>query len=115
MAPATRPAIPATMMLLWDALAAATPSTRLAVETMPSLAPNTAARNQPMRSVRCHSGWRTGILGGLVQAGTAGPANPVASVHFGVREVLTDVTVPATSAVPASIAMGVFRGKQTVV
>ena len=30
--------------------AAATPTIRLAVETMPSLAPSTAARSQPMRS-----------------------------------------------------------------
>jgi hypothetical protein len=49
------------MTLLCVALAAATPSTRLAVETMPSLAPNTAARDQPMRVgavaftvARCH-------------------------------------------------------------
>jgi hypothetical protein len=42
--------------------AAATPSTRLAVERIPSFAPNTAARNQPICSVRCRSRWRTGIL-----------------------------------------------------
>ena len=35
--------------------AAATPRTRLAVDTMPSLAPSTAARSQPIRSVRCRS------------------------------------------------------------
>ena len=57
-APATRPATPVSSTLSRLALAAATPSTRLAVETMPSLAPSTAARNQPMRSVRCHSAWR---------------------------------------------------------
>src|SRR5664279_2682721 len=39
-------------------LAAATRTTRLAVETMPSLAPSTAARNQPIRSVRWRSAWR---------------------------------------------------------
>ena len=44
------------------ALAAATPSTRLAVDTMPSLAPRTAARSQPMRPVRCRSRWRWGIV-----------------------------------------------------
>ena len=33
----------------------ATPSTRLAVERMPSFAPNTAARSQPMRPTRCYS------------------------------------------------------------
>ena len=58
MAPATRPAIPATNTLLGVAWAAATPSTRLAVDTMPSFAPSTAARSQPMRSVRCRSRWR---------------------------------------------------------
>ena len=35
--------------------AVATPRIRLAVETIPSLAPKTAARSQPMRSVRCRS------------------------------------------------------------
>jgi len=33
-------------------LAAATPSTKLAVDTTPSLAPRTAARNQPARLMR---------------------------------------------------------------
>ena len=42
--------------------AAATPSTRLAVERMPSFAPNTAARSQPMRPVRCCSLRRVAIL-----------------------------------------------------
>jgi hypothetical protein len=37
------------------ASAAATPTSKLAVETIPSLAPSTAARSQPMRSVRCCS------------------------------------------------------------
>src|SRR6185436_19476479 len=55
MAPATRPATPAMTMFCWLVCAAATPSTRLAVETMPSLAPSTAARNQPTRSMRCPS------------------------------------------------------------
>jgi len=40
---------------------AATPTTRLAVETTPSLAPRTAARSQPMCCVRCFSRWNTGI------------------------------------------------------
>lgn len=52
MAPATSPATPVTRMLPWLGPAAATPIARLAVETMPSLAPSTAARSQPMRSVR---------------------------------------------------------------
>ena len=43
------------------ALAAATPTTRLAVETMPSLAPSTAARSQPMRSVRWRSRCERGM------------------------------------------------------
>ncbi len=51
-APATRPATPATSTSLGDVDAAATPTTRLAVEMMPSMAPSTAARSQPMRSMR---------------------------------------------------------------
>src|ERR1700687_142110 len=61
-APATRPATPATNTLLWVACEAATPSIRLDVESMPSFAPNTAARSQPMRPVRCRSLLPTGIL-----------------------------------------------------
>jgi len=55
MAPATSPDTPAINRVLWLACAAATPSIRLAVETMPSLAPSTAARSQPMLLVRCLS------------------------------------------------------------
>ncbi len=47
--------MPATSTLPWLPCAAATPSTRLDVDTMPSLAPSTAARSQPMRPVRCRS------------------------------------------------------------
>ena len=43
------------LLVAWLAFAAATPTSRLAVETMPSLAPSTAARSQPMREVRCLS------------------------------------------------------------
>jgi hypothetical protein len=35
--------------------AAATPKTKLAVETIPSFAPSTAARSHPMRCVLCFS------------------------------------------------------------
>ena len=45
-APATSPAIPAVRIGPGDAVAAATPTTMPAVETIPSLAPNTPARNQ---------------------------------------------------------------------
>jgi UDP:flavonoid glycosyltransferase YjiC (YdhE family) len=55
MAPATKPATPDTKMSCRDACAAATPTIKLAVETMPSFAPKTAARNQEMRLVRCCS------------------------------------------------------------
>ena len=41
--------MPAMRTSLWAEEAAATPTIRLAVETMPSLAPSTAARSQPMR------------------------------------------------------------------
>src|SRR5262245_32033043 len=52
MAPATNPATPAIKTLVCVAAAAATPTIKLAVETMPSLAPSTAACNHPMRSTR---------------------------------------------------------------
>lgn len=60
-APATSPAIPVSNMVAGVACAAATPTIRLAVDTMPSFAPRTDARNQPMRSMRCASLCR-GIL-----------------------------------------------------
>lgn len=56
MAPATRPATPAIRTSEVAVDAAATPTIRLAVETIPSLAPRTAARNQPMRETRWLSG-----------------------------------------------------------
>src|SRR6185295_18199139 len=52
-APATSPAIPAVTIATRDAPDAATPSTRLAVDRMPSLAPSTAARSQLDRRLRC--------------------------------------------------------------
>src|SRR5512132_1002143 len=55
-APATSPAIPAVTIALPDAPDAATPRTRLAVDTMPSLAPSTAARSQLERWLRWTSG-----------------------------------------------------------
>ena len=55
MAPATRAATPATRIGPLPCEAAATPTIRLAVETMPSLAPSTAARSQPTRSMRWDS------------------------------------------------------------
>src|ERR1700730_12723891 len=65
MAPATRPATPVTTICAWLAPDAAIPTTRLEVETMPSLAPSPAARSQPMRPMRCPSLWRRG---GFMQA-----------------------------------------------
>ena len=46
-APPTSPATPAVITGFRVVVAAATPITRLATDTMPSLAPSTAARNQP--------------------------------------------------------------------
>jgi len=51
-APATKPAAPARKMPSWAVLAAATPIIRLAVDTIPSFAPSTAARNHPTRCDR---------------------------------------------------------------
>ena len=48
-APATNPAMPAVRMAVRVELAAATPSSRAAVEMMPSFAPSTIARSQPTR------------------------------------------------------------------
>ena len=52
----------ATTMLPCFACDAATPSTRLAVERIPSFAPNTAARSQPLRCVRWTSLLRTAMV-----------------------------------------------------
>ena len=54
-APATKPATPATRIAPFDAEAAATPIIRLAVDTIASSDPSTAARNQPARPLRCLS------------------------------------------------------------
>ena len=56
MAPATSPATPAIKTSFCVAAAAATPTIKLAVEMMPSLAPSTAALNHPMRLTRWLSG-----------------------------------------------------------
>ena len=58
MAPATKPAMPAMSNSSRATWAAATPTIRLAVETMPSLAPMTAARSQPIFSAKCFSACR---------------------------------------------------------
>jgi hypothetical protein len=51
-APATSAAIPVMRMADGLCAAAATPMIRLAVETIPSFAPRTDARNQPIRETR---------------------------------------------------------------
>ena len=60
-APATRPA-PPTNTLPRVPCVAATPNTKLAVETMPSFTPHTAARNHPMSSFTCRSQCPTGTV-----------------------------------------------------
>src|SRR3569832_2721390 len=57
MAPATSAARPESTTVLCGEPAAATPTRTLATETMPSLAPSTAARSQPMRWTKCSSAW----------------------------------------------------------
>ena len=52
MAPATRPATPATRTARAGASDAATPTIRLAVETMASFDPSTAARSHPVLPTR---------------------------------------------------------------
>src|SRR5580700_12133306 len=54
-APATRPATPASSTACLDAADAAMPIIRLEVDTMASSAPRTAARNHLPRTVRCGS------------------------------------------------------------
>ena len=54
-APATNPAVAATITADLDAPVADTPTIRLAVETIPSFAPSTAARSHPMRFDQCSS------------------------------------------------------------
>jgi hypothetical protein len=54
-APATNPATPAIKTASFDADDAATPIIRLAVQTMASSDPSTAAHNQPERPLRCFS------------------------------------------------------------
>ncbi|KAG1530395.1 hypothetical protein G6F50_017344 [Rhizopus delemar] len=71
-APATSPANPDVKMAPCVACAAATPVIRLAVETMPSLAPSTAARSQPTRSERCSSGCREWRLMAVSVRGSRG-------------------------------------------
>lgn len=54
-APATRPATPAIKGPELSVVAVATPMIKLAVETIPSLAPSTAARSRPIRETTCES------------------------------------------------------------
>jgi hypothetical protein len=61
MAPATRPAIPLSKIVAWLAWPAATPTIKLDVDTIPSLAPNTLARSQLVRLSWCRSRWRRRI------------------------------------------------------
>ena len=61
--PATRPATPATRMAPLGAEDAATPIIRLAVETIASSDPRTAARSHPERPLRCISACSVRLTG----------------------------------------------------
>ncbi|KAG1253834.1 hypothetical protein G6F65_017292 [Rhizopus arrhizus] len=76
-APATVPATPVARIVLAGAPLAATPTTRPATETMPSLAPSTAARSQPTRSERCSSGCREWRLMAVSVRGSRGRRAPL--------------------------------------
>src|SRR5580765_3097500 len=78
-APATSPAKAATRMGSRAGCAAATPTTRLLVEIRPSLAPSTAARSQPMLSVRWDSRCRRTERGDTSRPG----ARAVGAEHDG--------------------------------
>ena len=56
-APATSAATPATSTAVRSGVAAATPTTRPAVEMIPSLAPSTPARSQFRRALRADGIW----------------------------------------------------------
>src|SRR5512134_158741 len=99
MAPATSPATPLTSTVPWLEPAAATPMTRLAVETMPSLAPSTAARSQPIRAVRWRSRWRSAILGSLFDERTGGPSHQADSGWAGFANPYGEGTCPVHASV----------------
>ena len=61
-APAASAAAPATAIWLRDDVAAPMPMRMLATDTMPSLAPSTAARSHPLRAYRCRSTWWVRML-----------------------------------------------------
>src|SRR5262252_712225 len=97
-APATSPAMPAVRIAERLEFAAATPTMIAATETMPSLAPSTAARSQPARWLRCSSLWRrcrevrTPVILGFAYAGVGVGTVPVMllyHVHFDVADVPT--------------------------
>src|SRR6185436_2442811 len=73
--PATRPAMAAINTAPRSEWADATPTTRLLVEIRPSLAPSTAARSQPMCSVRWNS--RCGMRASM-DPSSATPKHPLA-------------------------------------
>src|SRR5262249_32554150 len=79
-APATSAATPVVRSTERLSPAAATPTSRLAVDSRPSLAPSTAARSQPTRWEACRSRWTRGTrvwaTRGIVRPAVASPVVP---------------------------------------
>src|SRR5699024_6314641 len=95
-APAARPARPAVNTAPRSVVAAATPMTSPAVDTMPSLAPSTPARSQFRRPATDPS-WASWWVGAVVTGESATDARPVRAGgrRDAVRELDVELGEPA--------------------